>query len=260
MHYVERPEYSDEPNNFTIPLANICGYKVFAGKQWTGYYLPKMEITFASEQEAQRANLAFGFANTEAPFSLRSERVGKVISLTIEYIGQIEYGVRQKMIIYYNGAEIGWFWIYPSLAEGEIRWNDYKTRFQIGSIGSVVKVETSIEQFIEQTGPLTLDRLESKSASMYYEWFLEEGVCKFVEPASVLAQLRTNGTRISFDEENGSCEIAGNGTEFYYYGDTTWQELISQEPTRTDVYGWIINLFSIQFFDKVTTDIELDDY
>lgn len=261
MHYVERPEYSDEPWNINVPLANVCGYKVFAGKDWTGYYLPKMEFVFNSEEEAARANLSFGFQAADVPFSLSSERVGSKVSLTIEYIGQLVYSVRQKLIVYYNGAEVGWFWLYPAMAEGILHWNDYTTKFQLASIGPVINVETSLGDYGAEHGTLTLDKLESVSESLYFYFELLEGVCKFVEPANASIQIRTNGSDISFaSPASGETEIAGNNTEFYFYGSTPWQEIIDQEPARTEVHGWIINLFNVQFFDRIAFDVELDDY
>lgn len=261
MHYVERPEYSDEPYNINVPLANICGYKVFAGKEWTSYYPPKMEFVFKSEEEAARANLSFGFKVTGVPFSLSSERVGSKVILTIEYIGQFVYSVRQKMVVYYNGAAIGWFWLYPAMAEGVLHWNDYTTKFQIASIGPVVNVETALGDYNAEHGTLTLDKLESESESLNFEFILQEGICKFIEPAQVSIGIRTNGSEIHFSSpETGEVEIAGEGSEYYFYGSKPWQEIIDQEPARTEVYGWIINLFSVQFFDRIEFDVELDDY
>lgn len=261
MHYVERPEYSDEPWNINVPLANICGYKVFVGKDWTGYYLPKMEFVFNSVEEATRANLSFGFMVADVPFSLYSERVGSKVLLSIEYIGQFVYSVRQKLVVYYNGAEIGWFWLYPAMAEGVLRWNDYTTKFQIASIGPVINVETALGDYAAEHGTLTLDKLESESDSLYFYFELLEGVCKFVEPASAAIGIRSNGSEIHFaSPDTGVAEIAGNGTEFYFYGSTPWQEIIDQDPDRTEVYGWIINLFNVQFFERIVYDVELDDY
>lgn len=260
MHYVERPEYSDEPWNINVPLANICGYKVFAGKEWTGFYPPKMEFVFNSEEEAARARLSFGFLVADVPFSLSSERVGNKVLLTIEYIGQFVYSVRQKLVVYYNGAEIGWFWLYPAMAEGVLRWNDYTTKFQLASIGPVINVETALSDYYT-TEPLTLDKLESESESLEFEFILQDGVCKFVEPASASIGIRTNGSVIHFaSPDSGEAEIAGEGSEFYFYGSTSWQEIIDQEPARTEVYGWIINLFSVQYFERIVFDVELDDY
>lgn len=261
MHYVERPEYSDVPYNINVPLANICGYKVFAGKKWENYYLPKMEFVFNSEEEAARANLSFGFEVADVPFSLTSERVGSKVLLTIEYVGQFVYSVRQKMVVYYNGAEVGWFWLYPAMAEGILHWQDYTTKFQLASIGPVINVETTLGDYNAEHGTLTLDKLESESDSLYFDFELLEGVCKFVEPASANIGIRTNGSEIRFDSpDTGETEIAENGTEFYFYGSTPWQKIIDQEPARTEVYGWIINLFKVQFFDRIVFDVELDDY
>lgn len=265
MHYVERPEYSDEPWNINVPLANICGYKVFAGKDWTGYYPPKMEFVFNSEEEAARANLSFGFEVADVPFSLSSERVGSKVILAIEYIGQFVYSVRQKMVVYYNGATIGWFWLYPAMAEGILYWGDYTTKFQLASIGPVINVETSLGDYAAEHGTLTLDKLERESDSLYFYFEILEGVCKFVEPAGTPPEasigIRTNGSAIHFSSpDSGESEIAGNGSEFYFYGSTPWQEIIDQEPARSEVYGWIINLFSVQFFERIELDVELDDY